>query len=72
MPEPVLSWCVNVPPVQSKYLEQYEELYEDFHLVKLPLLQEEVRASDSVAWVVLWGLQWYGWCFNLGGIHMRH
>ncbi|TPX60402.1 hypothetical protein PhCBS80983_g01831 [Powellomyces hirtus] len=34
--------------MQAKYLEQIHELYEDFHIVKMPLLTKEIRGVDSI------------------------
>ena len=34
--------------MQQRYLEQFYDLYDDFHIIQLPLLEEEVRGVDAL------------------------
>ena len=40
--------CMSRQKMQSKYIKQIDTLYDDFHIIQMPQLNDEVRGIDSL------------------------
>ena len=51
--------------MQKKYLDQIEELYDEFNVVKMPMLVDEIRGREALEKYVYILLLLYSMCFTL-------
>ena len=40
--------CKSRVKMQKKYLEKIEEMFEDFHIIKVPLQKNEIRGAKNI------------------------
>jgi len=52
-------FCTARVNMQQKYITQINDLYEDFHVCKLPLLKQEIRGKDQLESFSKWMLNSY-------------
>jgi len=48
-PEDTCRMCLARQRMQNKYFSQITEMYDDFHIVTAPLLEEEVRGVPRIS-----------------------
>jgi len=52
-------FCNSRVNMQQKYINQINDLYEDFHVCKLPMLKQEIRGKDQLETFSRWMLNSY-------------